>query len=51
MIASFQHHMGETKSPAKSLLKQVTKMRRDGKYRVIFELSGGNADFPFVASA
>ena len=50
VIASFQHHMGETKSPAKSLLKQVTNMRKDGKYQVVFELSGGNADFPYVAS-
>jgi len=50
VIASFQHHMGETKSPAKSLLKQVSNMRSDGKHRVIFDLSGGNADFPFVAS-
>ncbi len=48
--ASFQHHMGETKSPAKSLLKQVKSIRKDGKYTVVFELSGGNADFPFVAS-
>ena len=50
VIASFQHHMGETKSPAKSLLKQVKSIRKDGKYTVVFELSGGNADFPFVAS-
>ncbi|MAD86260.1 MAG: peptide ABC transporter substrate-binding protein, partial [Deltaproteobacteria bacterium] len=50
VIASFQHHMGETKSPAKSLLKQVSSIRKDGKYTVVFELTGGNADFPFVAS-
>ena len=50
VIASFQHHMGETKSPAKSLLEQVSSIRKDGKHRVIFELSGGNADFSFVAS-
>ena len=50
VIASFKHHMGETKSPAKSLLKQVTGMRTDGKYRVIFDLEGGNADFMYVAS-
>jgi peptide/nickel transport system substrate-binding protein len=50
VIASFQHHMGETKSPAKSLLKQITSMRTDGKNRVIFDLEGGNADFMFVAS-
>ena len=45
VIASFQHHMGETKSPAKSLLEQVSSIRKDGKNRVIFELTGGNADF------
>ena len=50
VIASFQHHMGDTISPAKDLLKEVTSMRKDGKNRVIFELSGGNADFNFVAS-
>ena len=32
VIASFKHHMGETKSPAKSLLKQVVGMNTDGKY-------------------
>ena len=50
VIASFKHHMGETKSPAKSLLKQVIGMNTDGKYRVIFDLEGGNADFMYVAS-
>ena len=48
VIASFQHHMGETKSPAKSLLEQVTSIRKDGQNRVIFELSGANADFMFI---
>ena len=50
VIASFQHHMGESPSPARSLLDQVSSIRKDGNNRVIFELSGGNADFNFVAS-
>lgn len=50
VIASFQHHMGETKSPAKALLKQVSSMRKDGKHRVIFDLTGGNADFSYIAA-
>ena len=37
VIASFEHHMGETKSPAKSLLEQVDSMRADGKHKVVFE--------------
>jgi len=49
VIASFQHHMGETKSPAKSLLEQVDSMRADGKHKVIFELTGGNSDFSYIA--
>lgn len=50
VMASFQHHMGETKSPAKSLLEQVTNMKTDGKHRVVFELEAANADFMYVAS-
>ena len=49
VIASFQHHMGETKSPAKALLDQVDNMRADGKSKVIFELTGGNSDFSYIA--
>ncbi|MEK9597038.1 MAG: ABC transporter substrate-binding protein [Rhodospirillaceae bacterium] len=51
VIASFQHHMGkDSKSAAKSLLDQVVSIKADGKHTVVFDLSGGNADFPFVAS-
>jgi peptide/nickel transport system substrate-binding protein len=51
VIASFQHHMGkESKSAAKSLLDQVVSIKADGKGTVVFDLNGGNADFPFVAS-
>ena len=51
VIASLQHHLGEnSKSAAKSLLKEVTSMKADGPETVVFELSGGNADFPYTVS-
>ena len=51
VVASIQHHQGEaSKSAAKSLLAAVTAVKADGPDTVIFELSGGNADFPFIVS-
>ena len=51
VLASFRHHIGkDSKSAAKSLLDQVVSLKADGKHAVVFELKGGNADFPFVAS-
>ena len=51
VIFSINHHRGEkSKSAAKGIVDQIQDIRADGKYRVIFELSGGNADFPFIAS-
>jgi peptide/nickel transport system substrate-binding protein len=51
VIASLQHHLGEnSKSAAKSLLKEVASMKADGPETVVFELSGGNADFPYTLS-
>ena len=51
VIASFNHHRGEdTKSGAKGLLDQVAEIRADGERVVVFELTAGNADFPFVAA-
>ncbi|CTQ32668.1 ABC transporter substrate-binding protein [Jannaschia rubra] len=51
VIASYNHHRGEeTKSGAKDLLKQIAEMRADGDGTVVFELTGPNADFPFVAA-
>jgi peptide/nickel transport system substrate-binding protein len=50
VIASFHHHMGkDSKSPVKSVLEAVTDIKGDGD-NVIFMLSGGNADFPYIAS-
>jgi len=51
VIFSINHHRGEdSKSAAKGIVDQIQSIKADGKYRVIFELSGGNADFPFIAS-
>ena len=49
VVASIQHHLGEkSKSAAKGYLKAVESIKADGKYKVVFTLSGGSADFPFV---
>ena len=51
VIASINHHRGEkTTSAAKPLVAPITDIRADGKYEVVFTLSGGNADFPFTLS-
>ncbi|MBU2484374.1 MAG: peptide ABC transporter substrate-binding protein, partial [Alphaproteobacteria bacterium] len=51
VIATFNYHRDEnSKSAAKGLLGGVTDIKKDGDNRVIFELSGGNADFPFIVS-
>ena len=51
VIASFNHHRGEdTKSAAKGLVEAITDIKADGKYTVVFTLSGGSADFPYIVS-
>jgi len=50
VVASINHHRGETESPAKSLLEQVTDIKADGKDTVVITLNAGNADFPYVVS-
>jgi peptide/nickel transport system substrate-binding protein len=51
VVASKLHHTKEdSKSAAKSLLKEVTSLKADGPETVIFELGGGNADFPYTVS-
>src|SRR5690606_6269091 len=51
VIASIRHHMGpDTKSGAKSILASVLDVREDNASTVVFELSEGNADFPFLLS-
>jgi peptide/nickel transport system substrate-binding protein len=51
VVASLAHHRGEnSKSAAKSLLKEIVVMKSDGPDTVVFELTGGNADFPYTVS-
>ena len=51
VVESFRHHMGEdTKSAAKGIIAPVTDVKADGNDTVVFTLSGGNADFPFLVS-
>jgi peptide/nickel transport system substrate-binding protein len=50
VIASFRHHMGkDSKSPAKSILEPIEDIKGDGD-KVIFKLTGGNADFHYLVS-
>ena len=49
IIASIQHHRGEnSKSGMKAPLKSISEISKDGDKTLIFNLSEGNADFPFV---
>jgi peptide/nickel transport system substrate-binding protein len=49
VIFTMNHHRGEkSTSGAKPYFKSVVNIKADGKYGVIFELSGGSADFPFI---
>jgi peptide/nickel transport system substrate-binding protein len=51
VIASINHHRGkDSKSAAKGMLVSVKDIKADGKNRVIFSLSEGNADFPYILS-
>ncbi len=51
VVASFNHHRGEeTKSAAKGIVAPIADVKADGKDTVVFTLSGGNADFPFLVS-
>ena len=50
VIASVRHHMGEdSKSAVKSVVSQIDDMKADGD-NVLFDLKGGNADFPYIFS-
>ena len=51
IIASYRHHMtADSKSAVKSVLAAVSDIKADGKNKVIFTLSGPNADFPYIVS-
>ena len=49
LIATIDYHRSEDlKSAAKRLLSAISLIKADGANRVIIELSGANADFPFI---
>ncbi len=49
VIFSINHHLSkESKSAAKGNLGSIVNIKADGKNEVVFELSGGSADFPFI---
>ena len=51
VVASLNHHLGEdSKSAAKGILSGIASVKADGKQNVVVELSGGDADFPFLMS-
>ncbi|MEZ5776403.1 MAG: ABC transporter substrate-binding protein [Hyphomicrobiaceae bacterium] len=51
VVVSVRHHMGEdTKSAMKSSLKIVESIEVDGSDAVIFKLTTGSADFPYVTT-
>lgn len=51
VIASIEHHRREdSTSAAKPLVESIDSIRADGPDKVVFELSAGNADFPFYLS-
>jgi peptide/nickel transport system substrate-binding protein len=51
VVDSLNHHRGEgNKSAANGILSGISSVKADGKNTVVVELSGGDADFPFMLS-
>ena len=49
VIGSLAYHGGEdSKSGAKEILDRIAEMKQDGDDTIVFELAGGNADFPYL---
>jgi peptide/nickel transport system substrate-binding protein len=51
VVATYNYHRGEdSKSPMKSALASVEEIRADGPDTVVFTLTAGSADFPYITS-
>lgn len=51
VVGSYRYHMApDSRSAVKSLLQTVTNVETDGPETVIFTLSSGSADFPYLAA-
>ncbi|MGX5849198.1 ABC transporter substrate-binding protein [Mesorhizobium sp. PL10] len=49
VIASINHHIGEkSTSGAKAVLSSIKEVTKDGDHTVVFKLSSGNADMPWI---
>lgn len=51
VVASFRHHMGkDSKSAVKTVLSSIADIKSDGPDTVVFTLTEGSADFPYLTS-
>src|SRR5262245_10645038 len=51
VVATYNYHRGEgSKSAAKSALSTIADVKADGPETVVFTLTGGSADFPYITS-
>ena len=51
VVDTMNHHRGpDSKSGAAGVMGGIKEVKTDGKDTVIFKLSGGSADFPFIMS-
>ena len=51
VVESINHHHGEeSKSAAKGIIAAISEVKADSADTVVFTLSGGSADFPFLMS-
>ncbi|MEX0970314.1 MAG: ABC transporter substrate-binding protein [Paracoccaceae bacterium] len=51
VVASLGHHMGDdSESAAKVIVAVITSMDTPDDHTIVFNLEGGNADFPFILS-
>jgi peptide/nickel transport system substrate-binding protein len=51
VVHSYRHHLGEgSKSAAKSTVSQIEDFQIEGDNVIIFKLTEGNADFPYLCS-
>ncbi|MGI9310086.1 MAG: ABC transporter substrate-binding protein [bacterium] len=51
VVDSLRHHLGEdSTSAAKGILNGIVEVNADGDNAVVVDLSGGDADFPFILS-
>lgn len=48
ILYSIAIHRGETKSPAKGILKQITEIKKVNENQIAITLEAGNADFPAI---